>query len=101
MSVLRRHLLGAVGAGAVLPLSGGRAQTGNQPILRIGVMSDQSGPYSGGAGATSVACTRQAIEESPPPTPASGPRCWSAIIKTRRMSAPTSPGSGSTATAWM
>jgi branched-chain amino acid transport system substrate-binding protein len=63
MSVLRRRLLGAMGASAALPLSGARAQTGSQPILRIGVMSDQSGPYSGGAGITSVHCTRQAIEE--------------------------------------
>ncbi|NOG74005.1 ABC transporter substrate-binding protein [Roseicella sp. DB1501] len=63
MNLLRRQLLGTVGATTVLPLAGARAQFGSTPPLRIGVLRDQSGPYSGGTGATSIACVRQAIEE--------------------------------------
>ena len=63
MTLLRRQFLGAIGATTALPLAGARAQFGSTPPLRIGVLSDQSGPYSGGTGATSVACVRQAIEE--------------------------------------
>ena len=52
MTLLRRQFLGAIGATTALPLAGARAQFGSTPPLRIGVLSDQSGPYSGGTGAT-------------------------------------------------
>jgi branched-chain amino acid transport system substrate-binding protein len=56
----RRGLL--VGAGAAsLPFSGARAQAG--PTLRLGVLSDMSGPYAAVTGPGSVVCTRQAVEE--------------------------------------
>ena len=59
MILTRRNALGAAAATA-LPLRGARAQ---QPAVRIGIMNDQSGVYRDLTGPTSVACTRQAIQE--------------------------------------
>ena len=64
MPVGRRVLLG----GALATASPGalrRAQAqGAQPVLRLGVLTDLSGPYRDTGGPASVACTRQAAEEA-------------------------------------
>src|ERR1700730_11455375 len=61
MSLTRRSALTTVAAAAALPLiRPARAQT---PSLKIGVLNDQSGPYTNTGGLTSVACTRQALED--------------------------------------
>ncbi len=57
----RRTLLQAAAAAAV-PLTRSRAQARRGP-LRIGLLSDMSGPYRDVSGATSVACARLAIQE--------------------------------------
>ncbi len=59
MTVSRRMLLGGA-AVAALPTVRARADT---PKIRIGVLNDQSGPYRDTGGLTSVACTRQAVQE--------------------------------------
>ncbi|MBV9248704.1 MAG: ABC transporter substrate-binding protein, partial [Acetobacteraceae bacterium] len=60
MPATRRAILGA-SAAATLPLHRLRAQA--RPVVRIGVMNDQSGPYRDVNGPTSVICTRQAVQE--------------------------------------
>jgi branched-chain amino acid transport system substrate-binding protein len=59
MSISRRTLLTAATA-AALPLARARAQS---PVLKIGVLNDQSGPYMNTGGVTSVVCCKQAIED--------------------------------------
>ncbi|RVT91526.1 ABC transporter substrate-binding protein [Rhodovarius crocodyli] len=54
----RRHMLAA--AGAMAPL-GAQAQ---QPVIRLGVLGDFSGPYRHLSGPTNVACVRQAVVDS-------------------------------------
>jgi branched-chain amino acid transport system substrate-binding protein len=56
----RRAVLGAAAA-AIVPVRRARAQTG--PVIRIGVINDQSGVYRDVNGPTGIACTRQAIQE--------------------------------------
>ena len=58
MSILRRTVLGS--AAALALARPGRAQT---PTLRVGVLTDLSGPYKDITGPTSVACVRQALED--------------------------------------
>lgn len=63
MTINRRAILavGAAGAaGAVLPWPG-RAQA--RPVMTIGVMNDQSGPYRDATGMGSVVCAQQAAKE--------------------------------------
>ncbi len=56
----RRVLIGsAAAAAAAVPL---RTRAAG-PVLRIGVMNDQSGPYRDDTGMTGVACVRQAVQE--------------------------------------
>jgi branched-chain amino acid transport system substrate-binding protein len=58
----RRALLGAgLAAGAIAYPFGARAQDAR--TIRIGVITDMSGVYRDLSGPTSVACTRQAIDE--------------------------------------
>ena len=61
MIINRRTVLGAAAAGAAVPLGRARAQA--KPLIKIGVMNDQSGPYRDVNGPTSVACTKQAVQE--------------------------------------
>ena len=59
MTISRRALL-TTAAATALPLVRARAQT---PVLKIGVLNDQSGPYMNTGGPTSVICCKQAVEE--------------------------------------
>jgi branched-chain amino acid transport system substrate-binding protein len=61
MMLTRRTMLAATAASTLAPAHRARAQT--RPVIRIGVVNDQSGPYRDVNGPTSVACTRQAIQE--------------------------------------
>ncbi|MCB4821740.1 ABC transporter substrate-binding protein [Roseicella aerolata] len=59
---LTRRGLVAAGAGlAALPAARGRAQA--SPVIRLGVLSDFSGPYRDWSGPTTLACVQQAVEE--------------------------------------
>jgi len=60
MPLTRRSLLGAAAVTAAAPLRRARAQS---PTIRIGSLSDQSGPYRDNTGPTGVACARQAVQE--------------------------------------
>jgi branched-chain amino acid transport system substrate-binding protein len=60
MPVTRRHLLGSAAAAAALPLAPARAQ---RPKIKLAVLNDMSGPYADEGGQTSVACTRQAVQD--------------------------------------
>jgi branched-chain amino acid transport system substrate-binding protein len=62
MTIKRRALIGSA---AIAALSGGsaRVQGGNAPTIRIGVLTDLSGPYRDLGGPTAVACVRQAVQE--------------------------------------
>ncbi len=60
MSLSRRTLLGSATASAALPVLRARAQ---QPGLRIGVLTDLSGPYQDTTGQTSVVCAQQAVQD--------------------------------------
>lgn len=44
-------------------MGGGLSRAQGRDVLRIGVLTDLSGPYADSAGASSVACTRMAAEE--------------------------------------
>ena len=61
MNLSRRTLVAAATASATaLPFARARAQT---PTIKIGVLNDQSGPYTNTGGLTSVICAKQALEE--------------------------------------
>src|SRR5579863_9505952 len=59
MQITRRTLLGSAAATA-LPLAAARAQ---KPKIKLGVLTDLSGPYRDATGPTSIVCARQAVEE--------------------------------------
>jgi len=61
MPLSRRDLLAATSAMIAPPLI--RPAWAETPVIRLGVLNDQSGPYSDDGGATSVACVRQAVQE--------------------------------------
>ena len=59
------HRRSLIAAGLCLPALGrARAAAPDSGVLRIGVLTDLTGPYSGIAGLGSVACTRQAVHEA-------------------------------------
>ncbi|HYZ24212.1 MAG TPA: ABC transporter substrate-binding protein, partial [Rhodopila sp.] len=61
MNLSRRFVLTSTAAAATLPLARrARAQT---PTIKIGVLNDQSGPYTNTGGLTSVVCAKQAAED--------------------------------------
>jgi branched-chain amino acid transport system substrate-binding protein len=57
----RRHLLAVTAGFTALGTAGGRAQS--EPVIRLGVMSDFSGPYRDWSGPTTLACVNQAVKE--------------------------------------
>ena len=60
MTILTRRA--TLAGSALLPLvSGARAQA--KPVVRIGVLNDQSGPYRDDGGPTGALCVRQAVQE--------------------------------------
>jgi branched-chain amino acid transport system substrate-binding protein len=61
MMIQRLAVLGTAVAAAASPSYWARAQA--RPVIRIGVMNDQSGPYRDVNGPTSVACTKQAVQD--------------------------------------
>ena len=61
MKVTRRTLLRA--AGAAIPFAAAPARAESKNVIRIGVLTDMSGPYRDVTGPTSVACARQAVED--------------------------------------
>jgi branched-chain amino acid transport system substrate-binding protein len=67
MAIQRRAILGAA---ATMPLGAAvsvpfirRARAQSKPVIKIGVMNDQSGPYRDVNGPTGVICTKQAVQE--------------------------------------
>ncbi|WP_458096650.1 ABC transporter substrate-binding protein [Roseomonas sp. WA12] len=65
MTLDRRTILGgaaALPALGMLPWNSARAQSNN--TIKIGVLTDMSGTYRDGAGPGSVACVRQAVQDS-------------------------------------
>jgi branched-chain amino acid transport system substrate-binding protein len=60
MIVNRRTVLGAAAA-ASAPIVRARAQA--KPVIKVGVMNDQSGPYRDVNGPTGVICAKQAVQE--------------------------------------
>ncbi len=60
MLISRRGLLGSA-ALAAIPVARPRAQA--KLVIRIGVLTDLSGTYRDNVGPTSIACSRQAVEE--------------------------------------
>jgi len=60
MAISRRTLLASATAVGAAPLACARAQT---PVIKIGVLNDQSGPYINTTGVNSVICAKQAVEE--------------------------------------
>ena len=62
MPITRRLLLGASSAAALVPYHRVRAQAADKTI-RLGMLTDMSGPYRDVTGPTGVACARQAIAE--------------------------------------
>jgi branched-chain amino acid transport system substrate-binding protein len=61
MRLTRRNVLTTVAAATAVPLI--RPARAQGPTIKIGVLNDQSGPYTNTGGLTSVACTRQALED--------------------------------------
>jgi branched-chain amino acid transport system substrate-binding protein len=60
MNLSRRTMIAAASA---LPLVGARAQ-GTKPVLKIGCLTDLSGPYKDLAGPGAVSAMRQAAKAS-------------------------------------
>ena len=61
MRIDRRTLLGTAAAATTLPLIGARAQ--GKPSLKVGVLTDLSGPYKDLAGPQAVQAVYQAMED--------------------------------------
>jgi len=61
MQISRRDLLGSAAAATALPIS--RRARAETTAIRIGVLSDMSGPYRDIGGPGSVVCARQAVED--------------------------------------
>src|SRR5271154_4907292 len=60
MSLTRRSVLATAAATAVPLIRPARAQA---PTIKIGVLNDQSGPYTNTGGITGVICAKQAVDE--------------------------------------
>jgi branched-chain amino acid transport system substrate-binding protein len=65
MPIIRRTLLKSALAAAALPVMPAmRARAQAAPTIKIGVLTDLSGPYADSAGPTSVICTKLAADEA-------------------------------------
>jgi branched-chain amino acid transport system substrate-binding protein len=64
MITKRTLLAGATSLAGAALLPGRPARAQGAPILRIGVLNDQSGAYRGNGGQVSVICARQAVAEA-------------------------------------
>jgi branched-chain amino acid transport system substrate-binding protein len=66
MTLTRRSALTTLAAATALPLVRPaliRPARAAGPTIKIGVLNDQSGPYTNTGGVTSVICTKQAVED--------------------------------------
>lgn len=63
MTTKRRELVRAATAASVLLPRLSRAQAVRNKVIKIGVLTDMSGPYRDVTGPTSVACVHQAVED--------------------------------------
>ena len=62
MTLTRRSAVVTAAVAAALPaIRPARSQA--QPVVKIGVLNDQSGPYTNTGGITSVICAKQALED--------------------------------------
>ncbi len=61
MKLTRRSALQTAALAAALPLA--RPARAQAPTIKIGVLNDQSGPYTNTGGLTSVVCAKQALED--------------------------------------
>src|SRR5208282_3467556 len=61
MTLTRRSAMTTVAAAATLPLI--RPARAQKPVIKIGVLNDQSGPYVNTTGITSGICAKQALED--------------------------------------
>ena len=64
--ITRRGLAGMAAVGAAAAVPGGAARAQQQRPLRIGVLTDLSGPFRDASGPVSVAAVRQAVEDFGP-----------------------------------
>jgi branched-chain amino acid transport system substrate-binding protein len=64
MAITRRALVGTAAALSTVPILRARGQA--RPLIRIGVLTDLSGPYRDNTGPNSVLCSRLAAEEFNP-----------------------------------
>ena len=60
MGINRRTLIATAAAAPFLP---GRSRAQGKPVIKIGILNDQSGPYRDIVGPTGIACARQAVQE--------------------------------------
>jgi branched-chain amino acid transport system substrate-binding protein len=60
MTLTRRGVIGGLALASLAPA---RARAQAAPVLRLGVLNDQSGPYRDDTGPTGVICVRQAVQE--------------------------------------
>jgi len=101
MTLDRRTLLKAAAAAPLagaLPWGGAARAQGAANAIKIGVLTDMSGAYRDIAGPGSVACVRQAVQDFG--SKGFAVEVVSADHQNKPDVAPTSRGSGSTATAW-
>ncbi len=63
MTATRRGVI-AAGAGLAWPWPPGPSRAQAAPTIRLGVLSDFSGPYRDWSGPTTLACVQQAVEET-------------------------------------
>ncbi|WP_428493011.1 ABC transporter substrate-binding protein [Rhodopila sp.] len=65
MTVTRRSALRTAALAATLPVAAPLLRTARaqSPVIKIGVLNDQSGPYANTGGITSVICAKQALED--------------------------------------
>ena len=63
MTITRRGLLGSASVATAVTALPARSRAQGKPVITIGVINDQSGPYRDLNGPTSVICTKLAVQE--------------------------------------